>query len=44
VALRVANRRAQRGMALLGLLAVAVMVFAYVLTSRLNAAALSHRP
>lgn len=33
-----ASRRAQRGMALLGLLAVAVMVFAYVLTSRLNAA------
>jgi type II secretory pathway pseudopilin PulG len=33
-----ASRRAQRGMALLGLLAVMVMVFAYVLTSRLNAA------
>lgn len=33
-----ASRRAQRGMALLGLLAVAIMVFAYVLTSRLNAA------
>ncbi len=33
-----ASRRAQRGVALLGLLAVAVMVFAYVLTSRLNAA------
>jgi hypothetical protein len=32
------SRRAQRGIALLGLLAVAVMVFAYVLTSRLNAA------
>ncbi|HEU4647218.1 MAG TPA: hypothetical protein VFS80_16820 [Burkholderiales bacterium] len=32
------SRRAQRGVALLGLLAVAVMVFAYVLTSRLNAA------
>jgi hypothetical protein len=38
VALRAASRRTQRGMALLGLLAVAVMVFAYVLTSRLNAA------
>jgi len=38
VALRAASRREQRGMALLGLLAVAVMVFAYVLTSRLNAA------
>ncbi len=38
MALRTASRRAQRGMALLGLLAVAVMVFAYVLTSRLNAA------
>lgn len=35
---RAAGRRAQRGVALLGLLAVAVMVFAYVLTSRLNAA------
>jgi hypothetical protein len=35
---RAAGRRAQRGAALLGLLAVAVMVFAYVLTSRLNAA------
>ena len=33
-----ASRRAQRGMALLALLAVAVMVFAYVLVSRLNAA------
>lgn len=33
-----ASPRAQRGVALLGLLAVAVMVFAYVLTSRLNAA------
>ncbi len=32
------SRRAQRGMALLALLAVAVMVFAYMLTSRLNAA------
>ena len=32
------SRRAQRGIALLGLLAVAVMMFAYVLTSRLNAA------
>ena len=38
MALSAASRRAQRGMALLGLLAVAVMVFAYVLTSRLNAA------
>jgi hypothetical protein len=38
VALRAASRRAQRGIALLGLLAVAVTVFAYVLTSRLNAA------
>jgi hypothetical protein len=38
VARRRASRRAQRGIALLGLLAVAVMVFAYVLTSRLNAA------
>ena len=38
MALRAASRRAQRGIALLGLLAVAVMVFAYVLTSRLNAA------
>jgi hypothetical protein len=36
VALRAASRRAQRGIALLGLLAVAVTVFAYVLTSRLN--------
>lgn len=35
-----ASRRAQRGVALLGLLAVAVMVFAYVLTSRLNAASM----
>ena len=35
---RAAGRRAQRGVALLALLAVAVMVFAYVLTSRLNAA------
>lgn len=33
-----ASRREQRGAALLGLLAVIVMVFAYVLTSRLNAA------
>lgn len=32
------KRRAQRGVALIALLAVAVMVFAYVLTSRLNAA------
>jgi hypothetical protein len=38
VARRTVSRRAQRGLALLGLLAVAVMVFAYVLTSRLNAA------
>ena len=38
MARRPASRRAQRGAALLGLLAVAVMVFAYVLTSRLNAA------
>ena len=38
MARRPASRRAQRGIALLGLLAVAVMVFAYVLTSRLNAA------
>jgi hypothetical protein len=35
---RPASRRAQRGAALLALLAVAVMVFAYVLASRLNAA------
>ena len=34
----VGRRRAQRGVALLGLLAVIVMVFAYVITSRLNAA------
>lgn len=34
------SRRAQRGVALLGLLAVAVMVFAYVLVSRLNAASM----
>lgn len=33
-----ASARAQRGAALLGLLAVAVMVFGYVLASRLNAA------
>jgi hypothetical protein len=33
-----ASRRAQRGMALMALLAVAVMMFAYVLVSRLNAA------
>lgn len=38
MARRAASPRAQRGVALLGLLAVAVMVFAYVLTSRLNAA------
>ncbi len=35
---RPASRRSQRGLALLGLLAVIVMVFAYVITSRLNAA------
>ena len=35
---RPASRRTQRGLALLGLLAVIVMVFAYVITSRLNAA------
>lgn len=35
---QVASRRAQRGVALMALLAIAVMVFAYVLTSRLNAA------
>lgn len=38
MAKRPVSRRAQRGAALLALLAVAVMVFAYVLTSRLNAA------
>lgn len=38
MAQRAASRRAQRGVALMALLAVAVMVFAYVLTSRLNAA------
>ena len=38
MARRPASRRAQRGVALMALLAVAVMVFAYVLTSRLNAA------
>jgi len=38
VAPRTASRRAQRGVALMALLAVAVMVFAYVLVSRLNAA------
>ncbi len=38
MAQRPVSRRAQRGAALLALLAVAVMVFAYVLTSRLNAA------
>jgi len=38
VATHRASRRVQRGVALLGLLAIAVMVFAYVLTSRLNAA------
>jgi hypothetical protein len=32
------SRRAQRGAAMLGLLAVVVMAFAYVVTSRLNAA------
>ena len=36
--LRIARVSKQRGVALLGLLAVIVMVFAYVLTSRLNAA------
>ena len=35
---KAASLRAQRGVALLALLAVAVMSFAYVLTSRLNAA------
>jgi hypothetical protein len=35
---RAGSVRAQRGIALLGLLAVIVMVFAYVITSRLNAA------
>lgn len=35
---RAASRRAQRGIALMALLAVAVMAVAYVLTSRLNAA------
>ena len=35
---RPASRSAQRGLALLGLLAVIVMVFAWILTSRLNAA------
>jgi type II secretory pathway pseudopilin PulG len=35
---RVGSARAQRGFALLALLAVIVMVFAYVITSRLNAA------
>jgi hypothetical protein len=38
VATRRASPRAQRGLALLGLLAVIVMVFAWILTSRLNAA------
>jgi len=38
VATRPARRGAQRGLALLGLLAVIVMVFAWILTSRLNAA------
>lgn len=38
MARRHASARAQRGAALLGLLAVAVMVFGYVLASRLNAA------
>ncbi|MGH8687512.1 MAG: hypothetical protein ACREVQ_07365 [Burkholderiales bacterium] len=36
--MRRASLRSQRGVALLALLAVAVMVFAYLLTSRLNAA------
>ena len=38
MATRRASLRAQRGLALLGLLAVIVMVFAWILTSRLNAA------
>ena len=38
VARRAASPRAQRGMALLALLAVAVMTFGYIVTSRLNAA------
>lgn len=38
MARRRASRRAQRGAALLALMMVAVMAFAYVLTSRLNAA------
>jgi len=37
---KAASRRAQRGIALLGMLAVAAMVFAYLLTSRLNAASM----
>ena len=38
MATRRASPRAQRGLALLGLLAVIVLVFAWILTSRLNAA------
>jgi hypothetical protein len=38
MARRVASRNAQRGMALLATLAAATLVFAYLLTSRLNAA------
>lgn len=38
MALRPASRRAQRGLALLALLGMIVMVFAWILTSRLNAA------
>lgn len=38
VRLKAASRRAQRGMALLALLAVAAMAFGYIVTSRLNAA------
>ena len=38
MARRGASRNAQRGVALLAMLAVAAMVFAYLLTSRLNAA------
>lgn len=38
MARRVASHKAQRGMALLATLAAATMIFAYLLTSRLNAA------
>lgn len=38
MARRVASRNAQRGMALLATLAAATLIFAYLLTSRLNAA------